>query len=96
MRKGRGEIIKIGDLFEKYRKTLVAPQRTVIETFCEVVLELLSIEITKKSVKYSPSTRILSVGTGGPLKSEIKLHRTEILAHMKGRLGEKNAPKDII
>ncbi|MFT5037180.1 MAG: hypothetical protein ACI9VM_000757 [Candidatus Azotimanducaceae bacterium] len=96
MRKGRGEVIKIGDLFDKYRKTLKAPQGSVIKVFCEVVFELLTIEINKERIKYSPSTKILSLATGGPLKSEIQLHKKEILTHMKGRLGEKSAPKDIL
>lgn len=96
MRKGRGEVMKIGDLFGKYRKTLKAPQGTVIDVFKEIIFEVLSIEIEKDTVKYSPSTKILSMSIGGPLKSEIKLHKEEILAHMKGRLGEKSAPVDIL
>ena len=95
MRKGRGEITKLGDLFEKYKKTLKAPQATVIETFREVVSELLSIEIPKERVKYSTSSKTLSVTGGGPLKSEIKIHKKEILTHMKGRLGDKSAPSEI-
>ena len=96
MRKGRGEIKKVGDLFEKYKKTLKAPQGTVIEAFREVLSELLSIEISKDKVKYSPATKTLSVTQGGPLRSEIRLHQEEILAHMKGRLGEKSAPNKIL
>jgi hypothetical protein len=96
MRKGRGEVIKIGDLFEKYRKNLKAPQGSVIKVFQEVVFELLSIKIKKECIKYSPSTKVLSVGLGGVVKSEIKLHKEEILAHMNGRLGEKSGPKEIL
>lgn len=96
MRKGRGEITKVGDLFEKYRQTLKAPQGTVIDAFCEVVSELLALPITKKQVRYTPSSKTLSVTTQGPLKSEIKLHEEEIIAHLKGRLGEKSAPQKII
>lgn len=94
-RKGRGEMIHLGGLFEKYKKTLIAPQKTIIDTFCEVVEDLLSVSVPKNKIKYSTSSKTLSI-TGGALKSEIKIHKEEILAHMKGRLGEKNAPKEIL
>lgn len=96
MRKGRGEIVKLGDLFEKYRKNLKAPQGTVIESFCEVVEDVLCITIKKEKVKYSPSTKTVSLVIGGALKSEIQLHKKEILNHLKGRLGEKSAPTEIL
>lgn len=87
---------KIGNLFEKYRRTLRAPQKTVIISFHEVVRELLDIEIDEKRVRYSPGSRTLSISGGGPLKSEVQLHKDDILAHLKGRLGEHNAPKEIL
>ncbi|MEX0918283.1 MAG: hypothetical protein WDZ93_03970 [Candidatus Paceibacterota bacterium] len=96
MRKGRGEIKKVSDLFEKYRKTLIAPQRTVIITFIEVVDEVIGIKLDQKAVRYAPASRTLSVTAGGPLKSELRLHKDELIAHMKGRLGEKNAPTTIL
>lgn len=96
MRKTRGEIKKVGDLFEKYKKTLKAPQGSVIKVFIEVADEVLGISIKKGYVSYSPQSKTISLVSGGPLKSEIYLHKEEILAHMKGRLGEKNAPKTIL
>lgn len=96
MRKGRGEVKKVGDLFEKYRRTLIAPQRTVITTFIEVTEEILGVSLPDKAVTYTPGSKTLSVVAPGPIKSEIRLHYDEILAHMKGRLGEKNAPVTIL
>jgi len=96
MRKGSGEIKKVGDLFEKYRQTLKAPEKTVIRAFCGVVEDLLNITIDEKKISYSPASRTLSFKRGGPLKSEILMYKTEILTHLKGRLGEKSAPKEII
>lgn len=92
---GSGEIRKLGDLFEKYKKTLVAPQATVVDTFVEVVKELLDFEVNKEQVSYSPASRILSIRGGGPLKSEIKMNEVEILVHVKGRLGDKSCPEKI-
>ena len=96
MRKGRGEITKLGTLFEKYKNTLRAPQSTVIDCFRDVVFELLSIEIPKSKVLYKVHSKTLSTSLSGPLKSEIALRKKEIITHLKGRLGEQNAPTDII
>lgn len=96
MRKARGEIKKVADLFEKYRRTLVAPERTVVIAFVEVVEDLVGIAVPPEVVRYSPATRTLSVNGAGPLRAEIRMRRDEILAHMKGRLGERNAPTTIL
>lgn len=90
------EIKKISSLFEKYKQRLVAPEATVINAFLDVVNDLFGIKCSKDKIRYVPSTKTLSLTGGGPLKSEIKLHEVEILAHLKGRLGEKNSPKCII
>lgn len=96
MKKERGEIKRVGDLFEKYRRTLIAPQRTVVVTFCEVVEEVMGYKLDPKRVKYTPHTKTLSIIGGGPLRSEVQMRKDELLAHMKGRLGEKNAPAAIL
>jgi hypothetical protein len=93
----RGENIKkVSDLFAKYKQRLVAPEASVINVFVEVVHDLLELDINPKKVSYSPHTRVIAINGGGPLKTEIKLHEKEILTHIKGRLGEKSAPKTII
>jgi len=96
MRKGRGEIIKLGTLFEKYKKILKAPQGIVTDCFREVVSELIKIDIPKENIKYTVHNKTLSVRVSGPLKSEIKLRSQEILTHMKGRLGAESAPSTIL
>ena len=97
MRKERGRgIVKVSDLFEKYTNILVAPERTVLNTFCEIVKDLFGVPISKEQCSYTSSTHTLVVRVAGPLKSEILLRKGEILTHLKGRLGEKNAPKEIL
>jgi len=96
MRKGRGEITKLSTLFEKYKKTLKAPQGVVTDCFKEVIAELFSIHIPTQNIKYSVFNKTLSVTVQGPLKSEIRLRKKEILNHMKGRLGEQSAPSEIL
>lgn len=96
MQKQRGELKKASDLFEKYRKVLIAPERTVINAFLEVVDDLLSIKFSSDKLRYNPDTKTLSFVGAGLLKSEIKMHETEILAHLKGRLGERSVPRLIL
>jgi predicted DNA-binding protein YlxM (UPF0122 family) len=96
MRKPRGEITKLSTLFEKYKKVLKAPQGSVIEAFCELTLELYNLTIAKNSVSYNVHTRVLHLRVAGTLKNEVHIHKKEILTHLKGRLGEHNAPKDIL
>jgi hypothetical protein len=96
MRKGSGEIKKLSDLFEKYKNTLKAPQGVVIDCLREVVEDTIGLPIAKQSVRYSVHTKTLSVSVSGPLKSEIKLRKREILTHMKGRLGDQGVPVEIL
>lgn len=93
----RGEGIKhITDLFETYRKRLVAPKRSVIDAFCEVVKDIQGFDIDATLVSYTPGAKTLALRAKGPIKTEILLRKEEILVHLKGRLGERNAPRDII
>lgn len=96
MRKGRGEITKLSALFEKYSKVLKAPQGVVIDAFSEVVKDVLNLSIPKDKITYTVRTRTLRVAAFGPIKSEIQLHKREILIHLKGRLGEQSVPKEIL
>ena len=94
MKKQRGgEIKKVGDLFEKYKRVLRAPQGIVTDAFIEVVSDLVGIEIPKDRISYSVHNKTLTMRISGPLKTEILLKKKEILLHMKGRLGEKSVPK---
>ncbi len=95
MARGEG-VKKVGDLFEKYARTLRAPQGSVVKVFCEVVEDVLGLSLVSDQVKYSPHDRVLHLKTHGSLKSELLIHKTELLAHTKGRLGEQSAPVDMV
>lgn len=95
MARGEG-IKKLSGLFEKYKHTLKAPQGSVIKEFCEVVTDVTGISVPTTKVSYTPSTRVITLTVGGPLKSELLLHKREILTHLQGRLGVTSAPKDFI
>lgn len=96
MRGRERELKPIQGLFLKYKQRLQAPQTVVVTTFQEIVFDLIAVEIPKEAVSYSVSKRILSVQMSGVVVSEIKMREAEILHHLQGRLGPKNAPKKII
>ena len=91
-----GEVKKVGDLFDKYKRTLRAPQGVVTDAFIEVVADLVGIEIPKEHISYSVHSKTLTMRISGPLKSEIFLRKKEILTHMKGRIGEQSVPKILL
>ncbi|MCB9811517.1 hypothetical protein H6783_01240 [Candidatus Nomurabacteria bacterium] len=91
-----GDVKKVSDLFAKYRNVLRAPEASVIEAFVSISEELLGVVVPKEKLTYNPHTKTLSLRLNGALKSEIKLHEQEIIAHLKGRLGVQNAPKHIV
>ena len=95
MKSRRGEIIKVADLFEKYKKVLRAPQSSVIKEVIEVITDLTGVALRPKYVKYAVHSKTVSITAPAILKQEIKLHQEEILIHLKARLGEKSVPKII-
>jgi len=90
------KLTHITSLFEKYKRTLKAPQGIVVEAFIEVVEDVIGVTIKQEAIKYSVGSKTLALQVSGPLKTEIKLHQEEILTHLKGRLGVQSAPKIIL
>jgi gluconate kinase len=96
-RKKRGQgIVKVSDLFKKYRDTLKAPQGAVVTAFLEVVKELFGVTLKKEHCAYRVSTQTLTLTTSGMLKTEILLKKKVILSKMAEKLGEKSAPREIL
>lgn len=95
-RRRRGEVQKIGDLFEVYKKKLRAPQQTVVNEAHTLIKELYNFDIPKENIHYSPGSKTLSFNTNSQLKTEIALNKKEVLAHLTARLGEKSAPQEIL
>lgn len=95
MKSRRGEIIKVSDLFEKYKKVLRAPQSSVIKEVIEVITDLTGVTLSQKYIKYAVHSKTISITAPAILKQEIKLHQAEILIHLKARLGENSVPKII-
>lgn len=94
-RRGQG-IIQVSSLFEKYRKTLKAPQKTVVSTFLAALHELFDIKISEEHCSYNPHAKTLSVRASGMIKTKIAIEKRHILNYMREKLGERNAPKEIL
>ena len=95
-KRGRG-IISVSSLFEKYKKTLRAPERSVVEALITAVEGMIpNASITSGQCAYNPRTRTLVLRVGGPLKTEILLNKVEVLSQMEKLLGAQNTPKEIL
>lgn len=92
MQKRRGEIIKVSDLFEKYKTRFKAPQGSVIKEVVEVITDITGLKIKPEQVKYSVHTKVISLAVPSIIKQEIIFKQDEILIHLKARLGEHGSP----
>jgi len=93
--KRRGELIKVGSLFDKYKNILQPPQATVLAEVVEVIFDVCGVTVAQKHIKYSVATRTISLTAPSILKQEVMRRQTEILTHLRGRLGAK-APVKIL
>jgi len=91
--KRRGEIVKVGDLFQKYQQILKPPQKTVINEVVEVVEDLTGIKVKPELVQYQVHSQTIGFNLPSALKSELRLHESDLKIHLQARLGLKNAPK---
>lgn len=87
---------RVGDLFEKYRKTLKAPQGSVEVAAIEVICEVTRFTLKREQVSYTVSTRTLHLNAPSLLKSEIRFHHQTILDGLKTKLGERSCPLIIL
>lgn len=71
------------------------PQKAVIDVFCDAVQTACGVAVPRQAVRYTVSTRTIGIAIAGPLKSEVRQKRTEILKHCTSVLGM-HAPKEIV
>lgn len=95
MERGR-ETKTIGSLLDKYKKSLRAPQKTVVKSAISAIAEITGVSVDQRMISYNVHSRTLSVHAGGPLKTEILLAKQEVLARCVADLGVKNAPEHIV
>jgi hypothetical protein len=96
MFKRKGEITAVKNLFEKYKRTLQAPQKTVELECIRVVGEFFNIKLKEEQVEYVVSTRVLFIKAPSLIKQELKLKNNQILEELKKRLGAKSSPQTLL
>ena len=83
---------RLGDLFERYRTRIKAPQASVEKECLIIIKELTQFDLQLSQVEYTVSTRTLSLRVPSILRTEILLKKAEILEKLKAHLGADNCP----
>ena len=86
---------RLGDLFERYRKRIKAPQASVEKECLIIINELMQFDLKTSQIEYTVSSRTLSLRIPSVLRTEILLKKTEILEKLKAHLGADNCPTHI-
>lgn len=86
---------KVSDLFSKYKNHFKPPQATIQKEASLAIKRVTNFDIKENQIKYTLSTKTLSLQIPSILKSELKLHYSDILEDLKTTLGEKESPKVI-
>ncbi len=94
--KRRGELIKVGNLFDKYKDKIRAPQASVVVVVIDVIKDVCGITLQTQQVSYTVSSRTVTIHAPSILKHEVMRHSSEILVHCQGRLGDISCPKQIL
>lgn len=95
-KKTKYELTPVKDLFAVYKNRLKAPEGSVIDAFVEVVSDVVGVDVPKEGIRYNPHTKTITITGRAVLRSEIQKRKIEIITHLKGRLGAKNAPETIL
>lgn len=85
----------MGELFEKYRLHIKAPQATVEKACAQAIQEVTGFAVKPDQITYTVSTKTLSVQLPSVLKSELRFQQEEILRVMERELGEKQQKRTI-
>ena len=83
---------RLGDLFERYRKNIKAPQASVEKECLVIINELMQFDLQISQIEYTVSTRKLSLRVPSVLRTEVLLKKTEILEKLKAHLGADSCP----
>ncbi|MCA9361841.1 hypothetical protein KC906_00560 [Candidatus Kaiserbacteria bacterium] len=87
---------RVGDLFEKYKTKLKAPQASVEKECVLVINTITGFTLTQDQLTYTVSTRTLALKIPSLLKSELRFHHEAILRELENRLGKDGCPKVIL
>lgn len=83
---------RLGDLFERYRTRIKAPQASVEKECIVIIKELTQFDIQLSQLEYTVGTRTISLRVPSILRTEILFKKAEILEKLKAHLGADNCP----
>ncbi len=94
-KRGR-DIVRVSDLFSKYKKLLKAPQGTVIQSCIDVINDIYGIPLKKNQCVYQVQSKTLVLHIPGTIKTEILLNKEVILQEIAKKVGVESTPKNIL
>ncbi len=87
---------QLGNLIERYKRILQPPQASIEKEFIQVVTETVGIQLLAHQVSYTVSNKTIYIKAPSILRSELLLHKVEILKVLKEKLGEQASPTTIL
>jgi hypothetical protein len=87
---------QLGNLIERYKKILKPPQASVEKECIGVIKEVCGLFLEPQQVVYTVASRTLYIKAPSLIRSELMLHKTEIITAFRMRLGETNYPTNIL
>lgn len=79
---------QIGSLFDKYKKTLRPPQRSVEKKALEVINQEFQFHLTEANLSYNPKTKTLKLNVPSVVRTEVMRQKSRVLVRLKTVLGE--------
>ena len=85
----------LSTLLDNFQKRFTPPQASVEKRVAEIICEVTTLQIKPEQIKYTVSTKTISLQVPSVLKSELQHQKTFILERLKSDMGV-NAPKVIL
>jgi hypothetical protein len=87
---------QLGNLLERYKRTIKPPQQSVLNEVVLVIQDSLGFYVSRNKFDYNVSTRVVYIKTNSLLKTEILRKKSVIKKALSERLGEVNSPLDFV
>ena len=82
----------LSSFFDKYKKTIKAPQASVEKEVVSVIKEVVGIEIKFEQITYMPASRTVTLQAPSIVRSEVLKYKADILTKLNQSLGVANSP----
>jgi hypothetical protein len=86
---------QLGNLLSRYKNIFKPPQASVEKEFIVAVETVCGIKLLPHQVEYRVASKTISIKAPSLLRSELLLHRGDVLKEVENRIGA-SAPKTIL